>query len=120
MIASKWLLCFLTESFPPETTARVLDAVFSEGIKVWYRVIIAMLKMNERALMGCEQLPDVMRTLDDAFRKMHDRDALMRSRSGGSERSRGERSRSFGPRWRRRREKWGEEEGRRRRGASRG
>ena len=78
MIASKWLLCFLTESFPPETTARVLDAVFSEGIKVWYRVIIAMLKMNERALMGCEQLPDVMRTLDDAFRKMHDRDALMR------------------------------------------
>jgi hypothetical protein len=34
MIASKWLLCFLTESFPAETAARVLDAVFSEGFKV--------------------------------------------------------------------------------------
>ena len=120
MIASKWLLCFLTESFPPETTARVLDAVFSEGIKVWYRVIIAMLKMNERALMGCEQLPDVMRTLDDAFRKMHDRDALI-GRVQAARNVLAERDREVSGQGGEGGEKSGEEEWvRRRRGASRG
>lgn len=78
MIASKWLLCFLTESFPAETAARVLDAVFSEGFKVWFRVVIAMLKMHEAELLRSDMLPDTMRALQVAFRDAHDRDALMR------------------------------------------
>mgnify|MGYP001160815097 FL=1 len=78
MIASKWLLCFFTESLPPECAARVLDGVFSEGFKVWHRVCLAMLKLNESALLRCDSLPDTMQTLQDAFRGMHDADALMR------------------------------------------
>lgn len=78
MIASKWLLCFFTESFPSETAARVLDAVFSEGFKVWFRVVIAMLKIHEGELLRSDALPDTMRVLQHAFRNTHDRDALMR------------------------------------------
>jgi hypothetical protein len=78
MIASKWLLCFLTESFPAQTAARVLDAVFSEGFKVWFRVVLAMLKMHEPELLRSDSLPDTMRVLQVAFRNTHDRDALMR------------------------------------------
>ena len=78
MIASKWLLCFFTESLPPESAARVLDAVFSEGFKVWFRVCLAMLKLNESELLKCDSLPDTMQLLQNSFRRMHDADALMR------------------------------------------
>jgi hypothetical protein len=37
-----------------------------------------MLKLNESALLRCDSLPDTMQTLQDAFRGMHDADALMR------------------------------------------
>ena len=78
MVAARWLLCFLVESFPPETTARAMDAIFSEGVKVWFRVVLATLKMNEREILSAKTLPEIMTTLRSAFRETHDRDALMR------------------------------------------
>jgi cell division septation protein DedD len=77
MIASKWLLCFFTESFPAETSARVLDAMFSEGFKVWFRVVMSMLMMNKKELTRVDNAPEIMQCLGASFRAMHDRDALM-------------------------------------------
>ena len=78
MIASKWLLCLFTESFPAETAARVFDGILSEGSKVWFRVVLTMLKFKDSELFACDQLPDTMRILQNAFKDMHDRDQLMR------------------------------------------
>ena len=55
-----------------------MDAIFSEGVKVWFRVVLATLKMNEREILSAKTLPEIMTTLRSAFRETHDRDALMR------------------------------------------
>jgi hypothetical protein len=84
MIQSKWLLCVFTESFPSETTARVLDVLFAEGFKVWFRVITAVLKMNATALSTVKNIPDAMLRLSDAFKHQHDADVLLKlAFSGG-------------------------------------
>ena len=77
MIASKWLLCLFVESFPSTTAARVLDCIMFEGEKVWFRVVIAMIKMNEREILECTSLPDVMLCLKEAYSGQFDADGLL-------------------------------------------
>lgn len=77
MIASKWLLCLFVESFPSTTAARVLDCIMYEGEKVWFRVVIAMIKMNEREILECTSLPDVMICLKEAYNGQFDADGLL-------------------------------------------
>jgi TBC1 domain family member 2A len=77
MIASKWLLCLFVESLPASTTARVLDCVLAEGEKVWFRVVIAMLKLYEREILACDNMPDVMVALKELYRHQTDADELL-------------------------------------------
>lgn len=67
MIASKWLLCFFVESFSATTAARVFDCFMYEGEKVWFRVVIVMMKMYECDILECDLLLDVMLCLKYAF-----------------------------------------------------
>jgi len=77
MIASKWLLCLFVESLPALTAARVLDCVLAEGEKVWFRVVIAMLRLHEREILACQTMPDVMVALKDVYRRQTDADELL-------------------------------------------
>jgi hypothetical protein len=47
-------LCLFCTTFPSETATRVLDALFNEGSKIVYRVAMALLKLNEAMLLGCD------------------------------------------------------------------
>jgi hypothetical protein len=58
MLQSKWLLCVLTDSLPGETCARVLDVLFSEGSKAWFRVVTATLATNATYLKKQKGLPE--------------------------------------------------------------
>jgi hypothetical protein len=77
MIASKWLLCLFVESLPASTTARVLDCVLAEGEKVWFRVVIAMLKLHERDILACDTMPDVMVALKELYKRQNNADELL-------------------------------------------
>jgi hypothetical protein len=48
-----------------------------EGEKVWFRVVIAMIKMNEREILECTSLPDVMLCLKEAYSGQFDADGLL-------------------------------------------
>lgn len=46
LLGTEWVLCVFTTSLPPETTARVWDALLHEGAKVLYRVALALFKVR--------------------------------------------------------------------------
>ena len=48
IIAMPWFLCMFARNLPPETTARVWDALFLEGSKIFFRVSLALLKVLTR------------------------------------------------------------------------
>ena len=79
MLQSKWLLCVFTDSFPAETTARVLDVVFAEGHKAWLRVCVAMMVAHGDAIRKAAHVPDAMAILKRAFAEQHDADALLKA-----------------------------------------
>lgn len=49
LLATEWVLCVFTTTLPPETTARVWDALLHEGAKVVYRVALALFKARRHA-----------------------------------------------------------------------
>jgi len=51
MFATQWLLTMYTSSFPFDVVTRVWDAFLSEGWKVAYRVMLALLEMAQPLLM---------------------------------------------------------------------
>ena len=79
MLQSKWLLCVFTDSFPAETTARVLDVLFAEGHKAWLRVCVAMMVAHGDAIRQAAHVPDAMAILRRVFAEQHDADALLKA-----------------------------------------
>lgn len=51
MFATQWLLTIYTSSFPFDVVTRVWDAFLSEGWKVPYRVMLALLEISQPTLM---------------------------------------------------------------------
>lgn len=47
-------LCLFATSVPSETVARIWDALFNEGPKILFRVALALLKLEEEALLRCD------------------------------------------------------------------
>lgn len=65
---------------------RVWDALLNEGTKILYRVALALLKTHEDALMAQDNAGYMQREMKLASARMHDRDALMKVRTGCSKR----------------------------------
>lgn len=57
MFATSWFLTIFSQEVPIQLTLRVWDIFFIEGKKILYRVALAILKLNEKALLqeniGC-------------------------------------------------------------------
>lgn len=70
MFATQWLLTQYTSSFPFELVVRVWDCVLAEGWKMTYRVMLAILKQYELALlrMSFEEILNFFRDLPDQVR----------------------------------------------------
>lgn len=72
-----WLSGLFVSHLPPETLARVWDAMVMEGPKVLLRTGLALLKMYEQTLSSCS-FPEVMRkVLDLRVSRTMDAPALM-------------------------------------------
>ncbi len=59
MFATQWLLTMYTSSFPFEIVTRIWDAYLSEGWKVTYRVMLALLEKAQPLLMKM-QFEDIL------------------------------------------------------------
>mmetsp|Transcript_39485 Transcript_39485/g.75656 ORF Transcript_39485/g.75656 Transcript_39485/m.75656 type:complete len:424 (+) Transcript_39485:265-1536(+) len=78
IIATEWLLTVYIKSLPSETAARILDSVFQEGSKVLFRIALAILKLNEEALLTSAHMGDIVERLQRFTTHLHGRDRLMK------------------------------------------
>lgn len=51
MVIANWLITLLASAFPPRTLFRIWDWLFALGSAVLFRIILAMLKLNEEKLL---------------------------------------------------------------------
>ncbi|KAG2433312.1 hypothetical protein HXX76_008378 [Chlamydomonas incerta] len=77
LIATDWFLTLYCSSMPPESAARVLDALFHEGAKILFRVALALLKSAEAALLKTDNAGDFMRVVKDWVSHLYNIDLLM-------------------------------------------
>ena len=72
--ATDWFLCLFCKTVPPETAARVWDALLLEGPKVVFRVALAILKICQKDLLLATNPGDVMIVIRRTQSNLHDRD----------------------------------------------
>uniref|UniRef100_A0A8D9AK27 Growth hormone-regulated TBC protein 1 n=1 Tax=Cacopsylla melanoneura TaxID=428564 RepID=A0A8D9AK27_9HEMI len=66
VITTKWFICMFADVLPVETVLRIWDCLFVEGPKILFRVALTLLKLNERALLDCDDFS----TLVDCMKSM--------------------------------------------------
>ena len=52
MYASQWFITIFAVNFPADILARVWDLFIFQGMKIIYKIIIALLKINEELLLS--------------------------------------------------------------------
>ena len=67
MYAAQWFITLFTVNFKFEILVRVFDFFLCEGIKVVYRIGLAILKINEEKFLKAKQLEDVMGVFKEAY-----------------------------------------------------
>jgi len=77
-VASQWFLCLFVGYLPTETVLRVLDMFLLEGVKVLFKVGLALLKLNETAIMNCMCFEDCYELLKTIPPRCFNSDSLMK------------------------------------------
>eukprot|EP00164_Ancoracysta_twista_P005342 GFYU01007305.1.p1 GENE.GFYU01007305.1~~GFYU01007305.1.p1 ORF type:complete len:424 (-),score=137.17 GFYU01007305.1:143-1414(-) len=78
LATQQWFLCLYVNTLPVETTLRVWDSLFFEGSKILFRVGLAIMKLNEKALLATEDIGEVIQLLKSLPRSVVDCEALMK------------------------------------------
>merc|ERR1712222_236036 len=65
MYASQWFMTVCIYNFPFSTVVRVWDIFLAEGVKIIFRIALALLKLNQEALLG-ESFEQILQTLKQA------------------------------------------------------
>mmetsp|Transcript_28765 Transcript_28765/g.52419 ORF Transcript_28765/g.52419 Transcript_28765/m.52419 type:complete len:356 (+) Transcript_28765:71-1138(+) len=65
MYASQWFLTVCIYNFPFSTVVRVWDIFLAEGVKIIFRIALALLKLNQEALLN-ESFEQILQTLKQA------------------------------------------------------
>merc|ERR1712203_277690 len=65
MYASHWFMTVCIYNFPFSTVVRVWDIFLAEGVKIIFRIALALLKLNQEALLS-ESLEQILLTLKTA------------------------------------------------------
>jgi len=67
MYASQWFITLFTVNFKFEILVRLFDFFLCEGMKVIYRLGLALLKINEQKFLRAKQLEEVMAVFKTAY-----------------------------------------------------
>ena len=70
MYASQWFITLFSVNFRYEILVRVFDCFLCEGIKIIYRVALALMKINQDTILKARQLENVM----EVFKRIYDVD----------------------------------------------
>ncbi|EEB10878.1 gh regulated tbc protein-1, putative [Pediculus humanus corporis] len=62
IICSKWFICLFVEILPIETVLRIWDCLFYEGSKIFFRVGIALIKLNRKQLIESKDFAEAANT----------------------------------------------------------
>lgn len=67
MYATQWFMTGFTSNFTIESSLRIWDCFFSEGIKVFYRVFLSVLQIHSKVLSTCsfEKAMEIFRSIGD-------------------------------------------------------
>merc|ERR1712232_1437861 len=65
MYASQWFMTVCILNFPFSTVVRVWDIFLAEGVKIIFRIALALLKQNQEALLS-ESFEQILQTLKQA------------------------------------------------------
>lgn len=65
MYASQWFMTVCIYNFPFSTVVRVWDIFLAEGVKIIFRIALAILKLNQEALLS-ESFEQILQTLKQA------------------------------------------------------
>merc|ERR1712054_75997 len=65
MYASQWFMTVCIYNFPFSTVVRVWDIFLAEGVKIIFRIALAILKLNQEALLN-ESFEQILQTLKQA------------------------------------------------------
>lgn len=79
LIASQWLLCLFTTTFPAETTCRILDLIFVKGPYFIFAVTLAHLRCQQPALLDCPDFQSMLNHLKHIESNLLDPDILTNS-----------------------------------------
>lgn len=60
MYASQWFITIFAVNFKFEILVRIFDVFLLEGEKIFYRIALAILKMNEDKLLSAKSFEDVL------------------------------------------------------------
>ncbi|ETO27521.1 GTPase activating protein [Reticulomyxa filosa] len=63
LYSSKWFITIYCYDFPFETAMRIWDCFLSEGIKLIFRIGLALLKQNEKELIATSDLGEALTSL---------------------------------------------------------
>ncbi|CAK0890689.1 unnamed protein product [Prorocentrum cordatum] len=80
MYASQWFMTVCIYNFPFSTVVRVWDIFLAEGVKIIFRIALALLKLNQEALLG-ESFEQILQTLKQAPSRVES-DALVQAALG--------------------------------------
>mmetsp|Transcript_19197 Transcript_19197/g.60393 ORF Transcript_19197/g.60393 Transcript_19197/m.60393 type:complete len:329 (+) Transcript_19197:93-1079(+) len=65
MYASQWFMTVCIYNFPFSTVVRVWDIFLNEGVKIIFRIALALLKLNQEALLS-QSFEQILQTLKQA------------------------------------------------------
>merc|ERR1712151_224565 len=65
MYATQWFMTVCSDNFPFSTVVRVWDLFLAEGVKIIFRIALALLKLNQEVLLN-ESFEQILPTLKHA------------------------------------------------------
>ncbi|KAG8885655.1 hypothetical protein FRB97_000098 [Tulasnella sp. 331] len=77
-ICFSWFLSLFTDCLPVETLFRVWDVFFVDGMDVLFRVALAVLKIHETELLGCDSMPSLYLYFEGMTARMWQADKLLK------------------------------------------
>ena len=76
-VTAAWLLTLFVTTVPMETVMRIWDAFFCEGNKILLRVGVALLRVNEPALLATDDFEQAFAVLQGMQQSAYDCDKIM-------------------------------------------
>merc|ERR1719499_1397785 len=77
LYASKWFITIFCYEFPFEFVYRIWDCFLSEGIKFVFRVCLALIKMNEAAILKIGEFEPLMKFMQSIHSTVPDIESLL-------------------------------------------